>query len=174
MDRPKEFDRELEAHYRKHAQSLVSMMAKGSARPIAQDIVQEAYTRALEQWETYDPQQTQFATWFGSKMLPQSRSNLVRIEKRHGMGMNAEDIDETDIDESRVSIPSDAETQFQVWEVLKRISKQPDHHRNVLHGVLVLGESYEEAVSDTGVTPKAARDIVYRFKREMQYEDRVR
>lgn len=173
MDRPEEFDRELEAHYRKYYKTLVSMMSKGKKRPIAEDIVQEAYTRALEQWETYDPNTSEFATWFGSKLIPQAAQNLIRAEYRSGMASAIEALDETSIDAEMVNIPADADTKVKVHEILRRISKKEVHERSILNAVLVLGMSYDEAIGYSGVSNTAARKLVERFKQEMQHEDRV-
>ena len=88
-----EFDKLLEAHYRAYYKdSLKFVLSKNLPRYIADEVVQEAYTRALEFWQTYD-ETVPFDKWF-TTILKNCKNKAWKQERQHGGVEEAEYEDE--------------------------------------------------------------------------------
>lgn len=74
-----------EEHYRAHHDSLVKTMGRimGSHHD-AEDVVQDAYTWSLHNWEKFDPDRGTFDLWFLSP-LRHSIRNKKRDQHTHGI-----------------------------------------------------------------------------------------
>ena len=173
-ERTQAFDTALETHYRKFFNGLVSKYSRKGARDIGEDIVQEAYTRALERWEEYDPSFA-FATWFETRILPGERINNRRREQKHTQAAPLEFDEglEASIDQGRISNGSTPEQVVYTQELLQIIAHKDDDIRAVLHDALILGENYETIGRKVRRSANAVELIVRRFRKEMQNEDSV-
>lgn len=169
------FNGTLEVHYRKNFTVLVKKYSRGRDIHTGEDIVQEAYCRALERQEEYDPAFA-FATWFETKILPGERINNARRERKHSdqsiETMLADGIEE-DIDKAAITMPPSPELASYVNQLLRLISTKPDDIRTVLHDALILGESYATIGHRVRRSANAVELIVRRFRKEMQNEDSV-
>jgi RNA polymerase sigma factor (sigma-70 family) len=167
MDRPKEFDHILEAHYRKYYDKLVGMKGRGHVGHLAEEIVQEAYTRALEQWEKFDPNTASFSTWFGTKILPQAADYMMWQERRHGMHESIDNV----IEEAEQPEEDMSDRWDRYLEVLAAI--RANKNRVLLYRTLVVGVPLMDVAAEHGIGLSAAKMTVMRFKQEMNNEDRA-
>jgi RNA polymerase sigma factor (sigma-70 family) len=167
MDRPKEFDRILETHYRKYYGKLVGMKGRGHVGHLAEEVVQEAYTRALEQWEKFDPNTASFSTWFGTKILPQAADYMMWQERRHGMHENIDDVIE-EAEKPDEDLSDRWDTYLEV-----RAAMRDSKHGSLLNKFFIIGLTTEELADEYETTVDGIKGIVKRFKREMDNEDRA-
>ncbi len=76
--------REIEEHYREHYAKLVSRYTRyAGGYHNAQDVVQEAYTRACRYWDSLDKNKT-FKGWF-STILVNCLKDSMKETRAHGM-----------------------------------------------------------------------------------------
>lgn len=73
----------IEDHYRAHSSDLVKIYAgRCRGRHISEEMVQEAYTRALTYWESFD-ETKEFDKWF-SQILVNTFKSKGKEERAHG------------------------------------------------------------------------------------------
>src|SRR3546814_3055187 len=73
----------IEYHYRNNFKNLISRYSRQfQSHSRAEDIVQEAYTRALQYWNRYSPEQP-FGAWFNGILLNCVKDN-IREEAHQG------------------------------------------------------------------------------------------
>jgi RNA polymerase sigma factor (sigma-70 family) len=168
-ERPQQFDSLLTLHYKKFFKGLVSRYSRKGARDIGEDIVQEAYTRALERWEEYKDEFA-FATWFETKILPGERINHRRREQKHTQAAPLEFDErlEASVDQGRISNGSTPEQVVYTQELLQIIADKDDDVREVLHDALILGDDYVAIGHRVRKSANAIEMIVRRFRKEMQ------
>ena len=173
-ERPQAFDKLLETHYRSFFKGMVFRYSRRGARDIGEDIVQEAYTRALERWEEYN-EEFSFATWFETKILPGERINNRRREHKHTQTATVEfnDLLEDSIDKGRISNGATPEQAIYTQEILQIIAQKDDEVREVLHDALILGDNYVAIGHRVRKSSNAVEMIIRRFRKEMQYENSV-
>ena len=85
-------DELISEHYQMHYGSLIKFFSyrhNGNEQD-AEDIVQEAYARALKYFDSYDAENSKFTTWFG-KIIVNCERDLVRAKLRNG---STEEFDE--------------------------------------------------------------------------------
>lgn len=88
----------IEVHYRSNYNKLVKRMRNrvpGNSTALAEEVVQEAYARAMKYYRTYDTSESKFETWFNSII-----NNVLNVCKNdegdrgvtHTLEENTEDI----------------------------------------------------------------------------------
>lgn len=148
----------IEDHYRGNFNSLVKKLrnATGSHHN-AEDCVQEAYTRALKYWNTYDGDMG-ISSWIGGIL-----SNCIRDTQKDQIlkGMVQEDV-------AALSDTPHADGTDVIYlnEIRDRISKFPARIRHVLRLYILEGYSGKEVANLTNYSAEAVRKIVSRFKAE--------
>ena len=114
-----EFDKLLEADYRKNYKKYVKYLtAKGSGNN-AEDAVQEGYTRALEFYQAYAG--GDFSGWIWSIIRSQNGA-MRRQDMRHGAADNLDDLDE-------LPAPDTAKVNMLLMDfenAVKRFTQHPD------------------------------------------------
>ena len=82
----------IEAHYSDNRDILVKVISRriGYNIPIAEEIVQEAYSRALRYWATFDSDNRSFTTWFRT-ILNNACRDAQDVERSYGV---VKDVDE--------------------------------------------------------------------------------
>lgn len=148
----------IEDHYRKHFNSNVSKLryATGSAHN-AEDTVQEAYTRALKYWKSYNFQGVE--NWFISIL-----NNCIRDTQKDTIlnGMVQEDLAHV-VEPTRPDITDEVLAN----EVKREINKQPARVAQILHLYLFEGYTSRELSEFTEYSPEAVRKAVSRFKADL-------
>lgn len=149
----------IEAHYRKHAKSQVIQLGRAAGSPHnAEDVVQEAYTRACKYWRSYDPKK-EFNTWWTSIL-----NNCLRDNQRDTIlnGLVTDDL-------AAVSEPThvDPTDLILMKEIETAINKEPSNAREALKYYYLLGFTSKEVAEVTSYTADAVRQLASRFKRSL-------
>lgn len=113
-------------HYLENYDNLVRVYTfrRHGSEADAEDIIQEAYYRALKYFDTYQPEVYAFSTWFG-RIVYNCEKDFNKAFLRHGMG---EDVDEVYIEpiiEDHVEVQD-------VASIRRMIYRQPVMHRVIL------------------------------------------
>lgn len=152
---------QLEAMYKKSRDMQVKSLANrmGGAYN-AEDVVQEAYLRALIHIDTYNPEKATMETWF-NRILKRASYDFKRQELQQGLVR-----DEMDKDEPYENFRSLGFSTMR--EVAEEIGKKNDKHKEVL--TLAFIKSYRpreiSAVVDENIGN--INGIIARFKKEME------
>lgn len=162
-EKRKQFYKKVEEQYREHSDRLIKMYARFlSHRERAEDIIQEAYTRALTYWDAYDEEKP-FDKWFNSIISSCLRDNK-RIERMHGMV----DISEAlDVPVKPAAIPA-----IILNQVMKRINEKNDTTKSILKLTFLKHFRPGEIAETVQMTPNAIRKIVWKFREEIRRDFR--
>ena len=156
----------IERHYRDNYKQNIRRYTRYTRSPHrAEDIVQEAYTRALEYWESC-PGVDGMGAWFNTILMNCMKDNR-KDEKRHGMSESIEGLTDNLVVAPR-AIPAIIYNQ-----VMERIAKKPADIAQVLELFLIKGLKQKEVskvVLDKN--PQAVADIVRFFRKEIKDEFR--
>ena len=133
----------------------------------AEDIVQEAFTRALKFEKSYDPNAGDIKAWFNSILF-----NALRDYKRTERGYSVETTKDISVDdvmpEEYVSKISDGHLKKMVEDTILNLPN--DRHKKVLYLFFILGyTSSEIAQIEAGVSQTNVTTIVNRFKESLKY-----
>lgn len=148
----------LEQHFRKNKRKLINFLNKplnGDVN-LAEDIVQEAFSRALMYYETFSGDEEKFPAWFNKVLFNVYCDTTRKIKKEEvesiGRHLYIEDIDYCALIEQRESIR----------KVINSIDNERD--KTVLTYFYLYGYSYLDIEGMTGVKENSARQICYRFR----------
>lgn len=153
----------LETYYIDERENLLRRIGFGAGTPEnAEDILQEAFARALQYWKTYDASNKELGAWF-SRILTNALRNFKTDEKKYGM---CEEFDEELYDPQEM-IVKDREVIKKIYELID--SKQ-EHHQEIL----TLYYKHHYTVTDisriTDQKVKTVKQVVWRFKQEVLKE----
>jgi RNA polymerase sigma factor (sigma-70 family) len=153
----------IESHYREQFERLVKVYTRYlGSKERAEDVIQEAYTRALAYYSSYD-RARDFNKWFNSIIAAALRDNK-RATIMHGM---------VDISEAEdVPVKASAIPSIMLDRVLQRINTKPEQEANVLKLALVQQYRPSEISSLVELSSGAIRMIVHRFRQEIKDEYR--
>lgn len=149
----------LEEHYKKNFDRLVKRYTfwAGSVQN-AEDVVQTAYTRAIQYYDSYDEKQD-FGKWF-NRIL----TNSLKMQKQIDRGQFHDEFDEEQVDGV-----SDYHYLGQLRrEVVQEINSYEDNHREVLSLFFVNGYSPRSIVKVTDQKFHNVKTIIDRFKRKIR------
>lgn len=148
--------KQLEQQYIQTKDRQVKTMSRimGGDFAAGEDVVQEAYTRAIQYFPTYDPSRGPMLPWFNRIMF-----NALRDVQREYKNRPTETCEELTVDDIITSSDS-SET------ILDRIDQvKNDKHQQVLYLFYVLGyNSREISQIEEEVTQTNVNVIVKRFK----------
>lgn len=158
-----EFISHLDKFYRENNSRLVKTYTRFiQNQDRAEDIIQEAYVRALTYWDAYD-QEKPFDKWFNSIISSCLRDNK-RIETMHGMV----DIKEAmDVPIKPAAIPA-----VILDKVMQRIDKLPETEASVLRLTLIQHYRPSEIANLVKISANAIRQIVFKFREEIRKDYR--
>lgn len=151
----------IERFYIERREDLLRRLTYGAGTPEnAEDILQEAFVRALTYWDTFDPEHKELGAWF-STILKNSLRDFKRDEWLFGMG---EEFDEELYDPQEMPI---AETEL-VRQIYEMVEEKIDSQREVL--LLYFDKHYglKDIHNITGQKLESVRKIVHRFKKEVK------
>lgn len=144
----------LEEFYkRNYRSSIKKVMPYVSDYAVAEDLVQEAFTKALGCIDQYDEKKGEFKGWF-TKVLFSVLWNYKRANKRIP---NTIDISEV-LDSEELSYCDEIDL---IPYLKKRTNK---HHRKVLIARFLLGYSDTETAEVCKTSPENVRKVVQRFR----------
>jgi RNA polymerase sigma factor (sigma-70 family) len=149
----------VEQHYRDRRNSIVKRIRRFFQSPhYSEDVVQEAYTRALKYWNTYDPEQN-FNTWF-SAILNNAIKDFFKTEALQGMVV--------DVPGQRDDGVTRIFDRLALEELVEYIEKQPDRISRILHLNLIQGYTSDEVAQLVPETADNIRKIVQRFREDVR------
>jgi RNA polymerase sigma factor (sigma-70 family) len=151
----------LEAFYIAERENLLRRLNYGAGTPEnAEDVLQEAFVRALTYWDTFDPANKELGAWF-STILKNSLRDFKRDEWLFGMG---EEFDEELYDPQEMEIP-EAELIRQIYEM---VDEKIESQKEIL--LLYFEKHYKlkDIQNITGSTYFNVNRIIDRFKVEVK------
>lgn len=151
----------LERYYKEERENLLRRLNFGAGTPEnAEDVLQEAFVRALVYWDTFDPENKTLGAWF-STILKNSLRDFKRDEWLFGMG---EEFDEELYDPQEMTLPE--------TELIRQIYDMVDEKNDAQQEVLLLYFEKHYGLMDihkiTGVSYHTVHSIVKRFKVEVK------
>lgn len=135
---------------------IFTIMSYTKSYEISEEIVQDAFVKAIEKFSQYDPKKGKLRGWF-TKILFSSLWNYMRAQRKHPIMVDIENVLEKDL-MSYEEVPD-----FQRY--LDNTPMNPQH-RQVLVAYVILGNTPKEISDVLGVTQDNVRKIVQRFREE--------
>ena len=148
-------------HYKNNFKKLVNRtIGKVGNRSNAEDAIQEAYTRALTYWESFDPNNT-FDSWFDGIMNNSIRNVNTEVRSK---GMANPDLIDPIID-----LEQGYFKRF-LKEIRKDISELPEDKRKLISMAFLEGYTPLDISRITNKTVNAIRIILFRFREEIKFK----
>lgn len=126
----------------------------------AEDIVQEAFVRALKYWNSYDPEKKELGAWFNS-ILNNALRAFKKDERLYGM---CDEFNEEEVDGVVLSQTKSGLRKF----IDRAIAERPSNVADVLHLYFVLGYKPREIVEVTDADAAFVSRMVYNFREELK------
>ena len=123
---------------------------------VAEEIVQEAFVKAIEKFSQYDPKKGKLRGWF-TKILFSCLWNYMRERRKHPHMIDIDDATEKDM----LSYEEMPELRSYLDSSVLNTK-----HRQVLIAYVVLGNTPKEIADVLGVTQDNVRKILQRFRDE--------
>lgn len=150
----------IEQYYRENYGKLVKSVAnRVGGMYNAEDVVQEAFFRALKYSDTYDHEVSELQTWFGN-ILKRAMYSFKRDELQQGMVRDGLDTEEPVEDFRALGVST-------LKEVAEEISQKKESHRVVLDLAYIKGYRPREIVEIVDEGIRNIYTILDRFKQEM-------
>ena len=126
----------------------------------AEDVVQEAFSRALKYWDSFDPNRHQLGAWFNT-ILNNALKDFKREELIYGMCV--------EFDEELDSGVRMNTTNKNILEKIEQlIQSKRDSTRDLLDLYYLKGYKVRDVVQALDVNSQAVRTAVLRFKVEVK------
>lgn len=156
----------LEKFYKDNYNKLCKAVARRAGGDYnAEDVVQEAFCRALKYWPTFNPERRPLEGWFVSIL-----NNSLRDFKREEMSAGTHvEFDEEEHDGLEMS-QTDAKM---VEKVQDLINQKGDGQRDVLELHFMFGYKPAEIVEILDVNNSTVRQTIWRFKEEVRAKLKV-
>lgn len=149
----------IEQHYRENYAKIVKRVLKNvKLIDRAEDVAQEAYTRALTYWKTIPPAE-EFEPWF-TTVLINCLKDKNKEEGTHGMA--------DDIADMEIAIKGHAIPKVIYTDVVRHIEKQPKSDRVIIDLFLIQGYKVKDICRLVPEGPNAIRQLIYRFRKELR------
>lgn len=151
----------IEDYYRKNYKAMIKMVRSSAGTPHnAEDVVQEAFTRALEYCKTWDPKYP-FDKWF-SRILQNSLRTFNKDRRAHGM-VTADDVYELPPHEDPYYI------RF-LKEIQEDAKQLPEDQREVINLSFFDGLGAVDISRITNISPGNIRTMISRYKEEVRHK----
>lgn len=147
--------KELEEHFRVHQRRLLKTLfyIHPNGEDV-EDVLQNAFIKALRSYSQYDKNKASLGTWFHRIMVSELWDFLKSKRRRAILSQ--------DIQEFPVEDPNPPDVTAEIEKLLETVANE--RHRKVLYNHLVLGMTYPEIEKITGVKSGACNMIVNRFR----------
>lgn len=155
-------DEVVEEHYRRNFKGLVKYMTKRvphNSTHLAEEVVHEAYARALKHWKAYNPEIGKFSSWFNN-ILNNSLNRCLSDEA--GMFLSFDD-DDQDLEPFVIDYDPDIPQDI-VIRIKKSIDEQPVERSEVLRMFFLLGMKTREIEECVELSHNNIRKIIQRFR----------
>lgn len=154
----------IEQHYRENYDALVRRIQfrVGGNIDVAEEVVQEAYTRALKYFKKFNPKKGLFDQWF-ALILNNALNALKNEEKHRGVKFEIDDDEEWDVPEELVVYPQEKEIRFRKG-IAAAIWEENERDRNILTMFFFDGFKTTDISEFIGVNHSNVRSIIKRFR----------
>ncbi|QDP53357.1 MAG: hypothetical protein Unbinned6805contig1000_19 [Prokaryotic dsDNA virus sp.] len=153
---------ELTEFYKTEKDVLIKRIkARGMQEVDAEDVVQEAFYRALKYFNTFNPDRQEIGAWFNTIM------NNAFKDYRHANFTGDYSFREED-EEVGGEIEEDLFHKQLAKEIKDEISRMPIEERNILQAVFVLGHSYKACCQIFDLPYARVQFILQEFRKEMK------
>lgn len=150
----------LEEFYKERREDLLRRLAYGAGSPeAAEDVLQEAFVRALTYWDTFDPQHKELGAWFNT-IMKNALKDFNREEWLFGMG---EEFDEEQYDPQEMPVN---ETEL-VKKIYEMVDGKIEDHQEILLLYFEKHYSPKDIANITNYKVKTIKQVVWRFKTEV-------
>lgn len=150
----------LEDFYKDERENLLRRLNYGAGSPSnAEDVLQEAFVRALIYWDTFDPERKELGAWFNTIMRNALR-DFKREEWLFGMG---EEFDEEQYDPQEMPV-NESELVKKIYEM---VDGKIDDHQEILLLYFEKHYSPKDIANITNFKVKTIKQVVWRFKNEV-------
>lgn len=154
--------RELTEYYEQHRDYHIKATSRRAGGLVnAEDVVQEAFARAVQYISSYDQGQ-KMQKWFNS-ILVNCLRDFMREERNQGMVKQAQDPEYVDIEDA-ININEKAEEIMQVVSELRYPAKE------IVRRFLVLGYSAKEIARSMDVSRRAVNQALFRFYQKVRQQ----
>lgn len=146
--------------YEVERDNLLRRLNYGAGSPSnAEDVLQEAFVRALIYWDTFDPERKELGAWFNTIMRNALR-DFKREEWLFGMG---EEFDEEQYDPQEMPV-NESELVKKIYEM---VDGKIDDHQEILLLYFEKHYSPKDIANITNFKVKTIKQVVWRFKNEV-------
>lgn len=150
----------LGKYYEDERDLLLRRLAYGAGSPqAAEDVLHEAFVRALVYWDTFNPEQKELGAWF-STILRNSLRDYKRAEWLFGMG---EEFDEELYDPQEMPI-DESELVKKIYDM---VDEKIEDHQEVLLLYFEKHYSPKDIANITQFKVKTIKQVIWRFKNEV-------
>lgn len=122
----------------------------------AEDVVQEAYARAIKYIDTWKPDVQTFGQWINT-IMHNACKDYRKDQRNQGMVRS---------EERQVNVEQLAAIEGRADEIIERIKAQPYPARGILEGFYLLGHTYKEIARYLDVNWHVIHDTLKRFVQE--------
>jgi RNA polymerase sigma-70 factor (ECF subfamily) len=164
--------RALETLYEANVDGLYAFVfyRVGRDTSLAEDVVQETFTKALDQIDRYDAARGSVHNWLCTLSRNVIRDNLRAHRRSQELASMWERVDKTlaqifeSLDHAPLSdeVIERAETRDLVNMT---IANMPDHYRSILERKYIQGESLQQLAGELDMTADAAKSLLARARR---------
>lgn len=148
-------------YYSANRNKLIKKVSGRAGTPEnAEDIVQNAFVKSLQYWDSYNPQVKGLDEWFGC-ILNNCLKDFMRDERNYGMAM---EFDEEELAGIEMASISDNLKE----KITKEIGLASVKNQQVLTLYYCQGHTVSEIVQITDLKPKHVKLIAERFRSHMQ------
>lgn len=147
----------IEDHYRSNHERLVKKLiwrVPYRSRAIAEDVVQEAYERALRYYRTFNPTIKDFTTWFNT-ILNNTLKSFKKSESNSGVTYEYDD----NIDE--ITPPRNVS---HYYELISQLDSPNPVEKEILNLFFILGFKSREVALYVNKSHTNVRQIILRFR----------
>lgn len=156
----KERNEVVDQHYRKYYDRLVRSLWRVVGPDNAEDVVQEAYARALKYWSSFDADVSTFPTWFSTILKNATSDNL---SSRRGAPAQLEIHDHMKV----LGASGGAFEQARLSDIADRLGLEAPEAKKAITMVLIEGYTSQEAAEVCDLTPTNVRKVVERFRKKL-------
>lgn len=160
MNKQESYDR-IEKHYRENKDLLLKYYGRVfNGTSLVEDVVQEAYTRALTYWKTMPEDEEKFTPWLRT-IVSNCIREMWKKENVHGMGMDEDN-------EPEPIVPPSAIPAIIYKQVMERIEGQEPRTRRIL-GMFFHHQMLPKEIEQmTGEKANNVRQIVFQFRKHLK------
>ena len=170
----------VEEHYRTNYNKLKTVVCKYSKKPmhVSEDIVQNAYTRAINYIDSYDPSKGPFDKWFSLVVFNAMRT-YITSERKHDeavqTGFSLDTFQDVVTHDGWRSLPDELVFyQSEINEVkgdfIKAIEAQPAHKALILSLYFLEGFTSLDIAQMVGYSHDNVRYIISEFGKKLRQQ----